>query len=34
MTTFGQIAELNLGDCVSSIDFSSGGDYFAVGCID
>lgn len=34
MTTFGEIAAVNLGDCVSCIDFSPGGDYLAAGCID
>lgn len=34
MTTFGEIAAVNLGDCVSCIDFSPGGDYLAAGCTD
>jgi hypothetical protein len=34
MTTFGEIGYINLGDCISCIDFSAGGDYFAAGCTD
>jgi WD40 repeat protein len=34
MATFGEIGYINLGDCISCIDFSAGGDYFAAGCTD